>query len=245
MSQRIGHFDDEAKVCLYYSVVEAAGRDDALQKESYFSAALAAMPADFSGKRVLDIGGGNGAWSELFHERNAKEVVYLDKSPAMYQLAAERKKTNCLQRMLLLQIGIEEYLEKHNKHRFDFIFSSFSLMYFVHIRELLTTIAALLNPGGEMMIITNILTVENPAAQPEQELLQHTVKIELGNESRIVLDNLIQPLSHYLDGLNDGGVAETSTKFFSSNYSRICPEYDNPYKASLNQAVIYGRKTIR
>jgi ArsR family transcriptional regulator len=131
---------------------EIAGRYGSLMEPGGGWQALAAgLAAGFCGKRVADLGCGEGALTLLL-ARFADEVVAFDQSEKMLRLVSEQAKEQNVRDRMDLRVGNLESL-KLNGEAFDAIFISQSLHHTSNPEEVVRSAAAGLKPGGQLVIL--------------------------------------------------------------------------------------------
>lgn len=114
--------------------------------------ALAKILPDFKNKKVLDLGCGYGWHSFYAAENGAKEVVGIDISDKMLEVAISK---NHFPQVHFEKGAIEEL--NFPKNYFDVVFSSLALHYVADYPQVVREVASILKPSGEF-----IFTVEHP-----------------------------------------------------------------------------------
>lgn len=107
---------------------------------------IKSMLPDLKGKKVLDLGCGNGTMSRYFIEQGACEVLALDISQNMIN---EAKEKNNLEGITYIIDGMEN-LDKIND-KFDLVFSSLAFHYIEDFNKLMKDINNLLNDNGILL----------------------------------------------------------------------------------------------
>ena len=104
------------------------------------------MLPDLRGKKVLDLGCGNGGMSKYFIEQGAESVLALDLSENMINEAREK---NSDSKITYIVQGMENISKIDAK--FDFVFSSLAFHYIEDFNKLLNDIYNLLNNDGILL----------------------------------------------------------------------------------------------
>ena len=228
MNQQTAGLYHGEKVEQYYEVVKGGSSEETGGiDEKIFQHLLGELPISLHGKRALDLGCGDGRWSKVLHERGA-DVIAVDKSPEMLARVSQRKKGHELERLTLLQADMQELpLPDTSIH---LALASFCLMYFSNLEPIIGEIARVLVPGGSLFIATNLVEIHPPALVHQLE--GKVVPIEAClNDKTILLDNVVQPLSRYLDAFR---VAALSVR----SYLQFEPE-GFFFRCSLNFNPVY------
>lgn len=105
--------------------------------------ALFSLCPDFTSKTVLDLGCGYGENCKEFARLGAKQVVGIDISEKMLQMAEKENKSDNVQ---FLRISMNDLSSLNQK--FDIILSSLAVHYIENFDKLLKDIFELLNDGG-------------------------------------------------------------------------------------------------
>jgi len=123
------------------------------------------------GKKVLDLGCGNGAMSKYFIEQGASQVLALDISKNMIEEAKEKNNNPKITYEIL---GMEEISKI--KDKFDLVFSSLAFHYIEDFDKLTNDIHKLLNKDGILLY-----SQEHPTVLCS--------KLELGMKNRVEINN--------------------------------------------------------
>ncbi len=198
------------------------------------------LPPDLTAKTALDLGCGNGRWSEEFCKRGAADVYAVDVSQAMIDQAKERQQLKQLSSLHLLVGDMRALPLKESS--VDIAFSSFSLMYFndADLERIFQELKRITKPGATLYIATNII------ASPDKEfLLTHKgegVPVDLGFEKKMRGTNPIQLLETYQESLVGASFQLTDEQHFVPEGAMIVPEYEYYDKVSLDKVVMVARK---
>ena len=112
------------------------------------------MLPDLKGKRILDLGCGNGGMSKYFIEKGAKSVLAIDLSSNMIN---EAKEKNNAENITYVVLGMEDISKIVGK--FDIVFSSLAFHYVKDYDKLVKDIYNLLDDNGIL-----IYSQEHPIA---------------------------------------------------------------------------------
>ena len=118
---------------------------------------MKSMLPDLKGKRILDLGCGNGAMSKYFIEQGASYVLALDISENMITEAKEKNNNPNITYDVLGMEKIDTIKEK-----FDLVFSSLAFHYIEDFDKLTTDINNLLNEAGILLYSQEHPTVLAP-----------------------------------------------------------------------------------
>jgi len=180
-------YKDESKVMVYYEAVKH--NNDSEDKGIDFNVftKLKSLLPYVKNKAVLDIGCGDGRWLTYLSKQGAKKCCGVDNSPAMIKKA----KSNCLDNLLFTQGDMQDL--PYSKNSFDFILSTFSLMYFEakNLKKIASEINRTLKRSGLFYISTNLLS-------GEITLENQPIPLELGlNNNKFKVNNLYQSEDMY------------------------------------------------
>jgi len=104
------------------------------------------MLPNLKGKKILDLGCGNGGMSKYFIEQGASSVLAIDLSENMIN---EAKEKNSDPKITYLVLGMEKISKIDTK--FDLVFSSLAFHYIEDFNKLLKDIHNLLNDDGILL----------------------------------------------------------------------------------------------
>ena len=122
------------------------------------------MLPDLKGKKILDLGCGNGTMSRYFIENGATKVLALDISQNMIN---EAKEKNSLEGITYVIDGMEN-LDKINE-KFDLVFSSLAFHYVEDFNKLIKDISNLLNNNGVLLFSQEHPNVTATILNPDQK----------------------------------------------------------------------------
>ncbi len=232
MTQQTAGLYRGPKVDQYYKVVKGGSSEETGGiDEEVFQHLLRSLPVSLHGKRVLDVGCGDGRWSQVLHKRGAS-VIALDKSVEMLARASFRKKEHGLDRLSLLRGDMRELpLQNASVH---LALASFCLMYFSDLNPIIGEIARALVPGGSFFVTTNLVEVDFLAMVDRLEGQVFPIEVRLNDNEIIILDNVVQPLSRYLDAFCSAGLSIRSSTQFEPEGLTVAAQY--PYRENLQLA---------
>jgi SAM-dependent methyltransferase len=239
IEQPIGPYDDPQKAAAYLEANKGASDFDGVNA-NVFRYIQGILPADLSAQVALDLGCGNGRWSEELCRRRAADVYAIDVSPAMIEQAKERQQLKQLASLHLVVGDMRALPLKESS--IDMAFSSFSLMYFndADLERIFQELKRVTRPGAMLYIATNII------ASPDKEfLLSHKgegVPVDLGFEKKMRGSNPIQLLETYQEAIARASFQLTDEKHFVPEGAVIVPEYEHYDTVFLDKVVMTARK---
>lgn len=140
---------------------------------------MKSMLPDLKGKKILDLGCGNGSMSKYFVNNGAKYVLALDISKNMIE---EAKEKNSDEKITFDVLGMEEI--SSIKEKFDIVFSSLAFHYIEDFNKLTNDINELLNENGMLLF-----SQEHPTALAPVLDKGMKNRIELNNKRYYLLNN--------------------------------------------------------
>lgn len=237
--QSIGDYDSKKKTEKYFEAVKG-GSEEAFEgvDANVFRYLKDNLPKDFSSKKILDVGSGDGRWSEYFSKLGG-EIFAIDKSPAMIELAKKRIEEKGLENIHLIQGNMNAL--PLDEQSVDIAFSSFSMMYFENLENLLGEIGKTVKPGGKIYIATNIF-LPNGNGSVLEKIKGQNIPVNLGFEKKIPLENLVQPLEQYEKGLKDAGFSIDICEYFEPEGVEIDEKCEYKKDLVLKKAVLIATK---
>ena len=137
------------------------------------------MLPDLKGKRILDLGCGNGSMSKYFAENGASYVLALDISTNMIE---EAKEKNNHKNITYDVLGMENI--STIKEKFDLVFSSLAFHYIEDFNKLTLDINNLLNENGILLY-----SQEHPTVLATILELGAKKRVEINNKRYFLLSN--------------------------------------------------------
>lgn len=113
--------------------------------------AIRALVPDIRGGRVLDAGCGSGVNLQWLIDQGAREVVGIDASAKMIEIAARENVPNST----LLVVDMSQPLDMLATDSFDLVLSSLVVHYIEDQQALFAEIARILRPGGRFVFSTH------------------------------------------------------------------------------------------
>ncbi len=157
--------------------------------------AMQKLLPDIKGKSVLDLGCGYGGNCVDFIKRGAADVIGVDISEKMLEIAMGESSDHRIQ---YIKMSMTDISELHQK--FDLIYSSLAFHYIEDFEKLAKDAYRLLNEGGYLLF-----SQEHPLVTATFGGLQHYNKDPDGNYTSYTFSNYGQPgervVSWFVDGI--------------------------------------------
>jgi len=223
--RRIGNIYRKEEVSVYYEMI---GRDIELRSEDdkYL---IDMLPDNLEGKWVLDIGCGNGRYSELFCKLGAEEVIGFDLSEEMIAQAKKRKIENDLRQFEIIRADINEM--PFLGPEFHLIFSRFSLMYARDLNSVTEKMAQISKDKGEVYALTNVAFISKPNLFGKMKEQPVPVDLVIGDK-KLRLLNYAQRREEYKNAFVKANLILENEKYFNAVGLSVAPEYK--YKREIN-----------
>ncbi len=233
MKQKIGKYEG-AKVKKYYDVVRGDVNDEYGIDANVFEYLKKILPRDLRDKTVLDLGCGDGRWSEYLSMLGAKKVLGVDISQDMVDLALQRVTKKSLENVEIVRADIQNLLIEDSL--FDIAFSTFSLMYFTNLEEVVCKISKILKNGGRLYISTNIIHISDHNLR--EKLKGSAVPVVLGGgNQKIVVENLVQSAEQYHSAFASAGLIIEIEKYFEPEGVYVDNDFEYKTEIILKKAV--------
>jgi ubiquinone/menaquinone biosynthesis C-methylase UbiE len=227
MKQEIGKYEGR-KARNYYDVVRSDAEEKFGIDANVFKYLKEIIPKNLKNKVILDLGCGDGRWSEYLSKLGAKKVFGIDISQDMLDLAKQRIKDKLLSNIKIIRADIQNL--PFSNFSIDLAFSVFSLMYFRNLEAVIKEIGRTLKNGGHLYIATNIIQIDKKDV--EEKLKGTSVPVILGIDNRkIPVENLVQPRKQYLDAFSASGLVLEQEKYFEPEGVVIANDFE--YKRDL------------
>lgn len=180
-------YEEESAVMAYYDIVKH--NNDSEDKGIDFNVftALKSLLPNVKNKVVLDIGCGDGRWLAYLSKQGAIKCYGIDNSPAMMRKA----KQTSLHNIFFTQGDMQNL--PYSSNCFDFILSTFSLMYFdiQNLETIASEINRTLKKSGFFIAAINLMS-------GEMALKNQPIPLELGlNKHKFNISNLYQSEDMY------------------------------------------------
>ncbi len=144
-------------------------------------------------KDVLDLGCGDGRYAAKFIEMGAGSAKGIDISPAMIELAKERRSN--------IEFTIGDAVDlPYEDNSFDIIFSNFVLQHCKDTRKVFNEIARVLRKDGYFVGTFNSIDTDNKG------ILNQEMPILLGQDNPITVYDLMKLDEEYLEAIKDAGL---------------------------------------
>ena len=220
----------------YYNIVREDSRGD-------FSGGIDAAVFSYlqeqitrvQGKIVLDVGCGDGRWSEYMAKHDASEIVGIDISEKMIALAETRKNQKRLSNVRFMTMDVRKML--FPDQYFDFALSVFSMMYFSDLDFVLREVSRVLKKDAEMYIATNIFEIDGHLENIRPDDLE--VPLELGYDKKMRVTNVMQTHSLYEKSFKTAGFLLQNEEYFAPDGVVIANDYKHKQNIELKKAVFY------
>lgn len=233
MNQAIGKYEG-LKVKKYYNVVRSSTKKEFGIDANVFKYLKKILPNDLKNKLILDLGCGDGRWSEYLSKLNAKKVLGIDISQDMVNLAIQRIKTKALNNIKIIKADIQNLPVPNNS--IDLAFTTFSLMYFKNLKAVIKEISRTLKNGGYLYIATNIIQINKKDI--EKKLKGTSVPIILGvGNHKIFVENLVQPKEQYLEAFSSANLTLKQEKYFKPEGVSIANNFNYKKNMILKKAI--------
>jgi len=188
---------------------------------------LGLVPDSLEGKTVLDLGAGNGKYSEWLHNKGAKRVIAFDLSSSMLEQVKVRKELKQLGALEILQ-GDLEALPFSDKE-VHLVFSRFSLMYAQNLTALIEKLGKILSEDGEMLIQANFVDLNGV---PEDLVKRGPVKLNLKvGDNTVAISNFPNTLNDYITSFRHSGLDIRIVKEFPA--SEISVDHTHPFASQV------------
>lgn len=221
MDKKIGDLYTPETARRYGDVYGELGdsKKDEGEADNFFSSLI---PLDLNGKTTLDLGSGNGRYSELLHKRGVARVIALDLSRSQLFDLKRRKEERDLERVEIIQGDIER-IPVANKN-IDYILSRFSVMYTNDLKRLFEQLSTLMTDDGEILIETNFVTILDPELVKAIQSEPVSLILRIGERS-VEVKNYAHTLEDYLSAFENAGLSVETMKQFPADELSVDPAY--------------------
>jgi ubiquinone/menaquinone biosynthesis C-methylase UbiE len=217
-SKSIGDIYNKEKVGRYYEMI-GSNIEVKSEDEKYL---MDALPKNLEGESVLDLGCGNGRYSELFCKFGAEEVIALDLSEEMINEAEKRRVENGLRQLELVRADINDI--SFAVESFDLIFSRFSLMYGKDLDSIIEKIGQILKDKGLLYVLTNIFSINNPSLF--EEIKKEAVPLDLLiGDKKVRFLNYAHTMEEYKNAFVKANLTVGDEKYFYAVGISVVSEY--------------------
>ncbi len=229
-SKFIGNLYGEEQVSIYYDMI-GRGIDPKSEDDKYL---ISILPNNLRRKAVLDIGCGNGRFSELFCNLDAEEVIAFDLSGEMIAEAAKRKSEKKLKQLDLIRADINDM--PFASQQFDLVFARFSLMYGRNLNHVIGKIGQIIKDGGEVYALTNVAFVTNSDAFKGMKDKPVPLELAIGGK-KIRLLNYPQRREDYQEALMKANLIFEDERYFAAIGLSVAPEYERKNEIAFRRGV--------
>lgn len=181
-------------------------------------------------KKILDFGCGDGQYALQIAILGANEVVGVDISPAMIEIANRKLQKHKIKKV--------KYFEADGNNlpftddSFDIVFSNFVLHYFKNSLEPLQEISRILHKKGFF------LGTFNTAEVKDKNLFNTAIPLKLGKENFVVVHNLIKSDIEIQQSFENAGLKILLYKDEENPFLSIEPTYSNKKKVDRVKTII-------
>ncbi len=182
------------------------------------------------GKKVLDFGCGDGRYSFQIAKLGASEVVGIDVSPAMIEIANRELQNQKIEKVKFLEADGNN-LPFGDKF-FDVIFSNFVLHHFENTLKPLQEISRVLDKNGFF------LGTFNTAEVSDEKLFNTEIPLQLGKENFVVVHNFIKSDEEIQQNFEKVGLKVLQYQEEENPFLSIEPTYPNKEKIGKIKTMI-------
>jgi len=182
------------------------------------------------GKRILDFGCGNGRYTFNIAELGANEVVGIDVSPAMIEIANRELKNREIEKVIFLEADGNNLPFGDNS--FDIVFSNFVFHHFENTLKPLQEIFRVLNKNGYF------IGTFNTADTSDIKLFNTEIPLRLGKENFVVVHNLIKSDEEIQQSFQKAGLKVLQYQEEENPFLSIEPTYPNKEKVDKIKTII-------
>ncbi len=228
LNQTIGHYSGDKIEDYYKSVKNNTENEEGGVDANVFNFLKEVLPKNLKDKNTMDLGCGDGRWSKYLKSLGAENVLAIDSSADMLNKAKQAK-----QKIHLIQADLQKLPIKDNS--IDLGLSTFSLMYFKDLSNILKEISRTLKENARLYIATNIINLND--AELLKKLKGKSVPVDLGLESKIRLENLVQTINDYKEAFEQAGLEIKTEEHFDPIGVAIPDDYKHKDKMKLEKVL--------
>ena len=171
-------------------------------------------------KRILDFGCGDGRYSFQIAKLGASEVIGIDISPVMIEIASRELQNHKIEKVKFLEANGNNLPFEDNS--FDIVFSNFVLHHFENTLKPLQEISRALKKGGNFLATFNTYTL----AVGKESLFNTEIPMRLGkNENSVLVHVFVKPEQELHKNLEVVGLKEVSYEKVDNPDAVIDPSY--------------------
>lgn len=235
----MGNIFDQETTSSYYQV---QGKDVEPGKNTPDTLLESLIPETLQGKTVLDLGAGNGRYTEILAKRGADRVIALDLSQSMTEETKARKDEQQLDNLEIVRGDFADL--PIGEKKIDFVFSRFALMYTDKLAGAVESLARSLRDGGEMLFEVNVATMDNQMQSGEMNRELVPLILSHGDKS-VNIKNFAYTLEEYQSAFENAGLKIVALEQFPADDLTVDPKYPNAEKFHFKYTVFKAFKADR
>lgn len=210
---KINNFYDPGRVSKYYETV--GGDIENKETAEYDKLINELIPDSLEEKVVLDLGCGNGLYSEQFCKKDARRVIAMDLSESMLVEVKKRKEEKKLDNLEIVQGDMDNLAI--GKEKIDYIFSRFSLVHSGKMEQVVASLSDSLTENGEMLVSVNYVSRGDQDDLDKIKNNPVSLVISIGDKKVEVMD-YIYSLNDYIKAFENAGLQVlVSEQFVADN----------------------------
>lgn len=181
-------------------------------------------------KRILDFGCGDGRYAFHLAELGASEVVGIDVSPAMIEIANRELQNRKIKKVKFLEADGNNLTFGDNS--FDIVFSNFVIHHFEKTLKPLQEIFRVLDKNGYF------LGTFNTAEIGDIKLFNTEIPLRLGKQNFVVVHNFIKSDNEVKQNFEKAGLKVLQYQEEENPFLSIEPTYPNKEKIGKIKTII-------
>lgn len=182
--------------------------------------------AGIKDKKILDFGCGDGRYAIQFAKDGAAEVVGVDVSSAMIELAQKRSKD---EKLNIRFLDIKESIPVGDDY-FDAVFSNFVVHYIADTLSVFKEIQRVMKPGGNFVAILNVFQIKDESIGKGA-----SVPIILGTgDQTLSLNILLKTEPEIIGHLKQAGFSDAQYVHVTNQDARINPSWPGKDKIVMD-----------
>ena len=181
------------------------------------------IPDSLTGMNVLDIGAGNGKYSELLTKKGASKVIAIDSSISMINEINLRKQERNLEHLIALQCDIDDL--PAFEYKIHFVISRFSLMYSKNLNKLFGNLNDIMDSNGKILILANFADFNNSRIETIIKKFPIPIILQIG-ENSVEIKNYANSLRDYHQAFDNNGFKVIEEQQFDTNEINVSTSYE-------------------